>query len=79
MLKTKQKAVALTTAQKNNQHSKNYHNSSAQSRVKLQENLAEILLYLQTPLNQNQRKEYWVQFESKLRQYLELKFCGVLL
>lgn len=76
MIAERQKAVALTTTPKNNQHSKDYRNFSPQSRVKLQENLAEILLYLQTPLKQRHREKCWHIFESKLRRFIDLKICG---
>ena len=40
-------------------------------KTKLQ--LGELLLALQSPLNQEQQKKYWQLFESSLRQYLGLR------
>lgn len=39
----------------------------------LKEQLGELLLYLQSPLTENERKRRWRVFELKLREYLAIK------
>lgn len=77
MRSERQQAVtsAEATAQNYNRLNQSYQDSVAASRAKLQ--IGELLLALQAPLSQNQQKKYWVEFESKLRQYLNLKFIEV--
>ena len=41
---------------------------------KLKRQLGELLLYLQSPLTEEQRKSYWGMFEWKLREYIALKY-----
>ncbi|GAF76836.1 unnamed protein product, partial [marine sediment metagenome] len=67
----KQKAAAPTTAQKNLERRKSYRDSASASNVKLQ--IGKILLYLQTPLKQEERRNCWALFEAKLCQYYDLK------
>jgi hypothetical protein len=43
-------------------------------RKKLKKQLGELLLYLQSPLTEEQQKSYWGMFEWKLREYLALKY-----
>ncbi len=74
MLTEKKEAAASTTARKKDHLTKSYQNSASESTVKLQ--VGELLLRLQTPLEQERRKEYWQSFELKLRQYLDLKKGG---
>jgi hypothetical protein len=40
----------------------------------LKEEVGELLLYLQSPLTEEQQKSYWGMFEWKLREYLALKY-----
>jgi hypothetical protein len=40
----------------------------------LKEEVGELLLYLQSPLTEEQQKKYWRIFELKLREYLALKY-----
>lgn len=65
----KEKATAGTVTPKNTQLTESYRNSVSASNIKLQ--IGTFLLALQTPLSQEQRKRYWGQFESILRQYLD--------
>ncbi len=75
-----EKAAALTAApNKNNQHNGYYSTSDDQSSKKLKEQLGVLLLYLQTPLSRQQRTAYLKLFESRLRQYVDLEYCGVAL
>ena len=39
----------------------------------LKERLGELLLYLQSPLTEDERKKCWRTFELKLREYLSIK------
>ena len=48
---------------------------ASQSSNELKEQIGTLLLVLQKPLNQEQQKEYWALFESKMRQYVDLKIC----
>jgi len=75
-MRTTKKAAALTTASKNNQHSRVYHSPLGRSSGNLREQLGVLLLYLQTPLSPDNRKTCWALFESRLRQYVDLKICG---
>jgi hypothetical protein len=86
MLSAKDKAVPLfpvakATASTNNRQKRNYRNPSEKSSPKplkkLAGEVAGILFYLQSPLSQHQRQKTWHIFELKLRQYLDLKYCGV--
>lgn len=81
MTMEKVKAVALPTAQENNQHNKGYHSSSDMSSSKIcqrfSEQLGELLLFLQMPLNQAQQENCWCLFEVRLREYLDLRLCKV--
>ena len=74
MLSKKRRGVSDKTAPNNNQLQESYRNSASVSRVKLQ--IGELLLALQTPLNRKQERNIWVLFESKLRQYYDLKVSG---
>ena len=40
---------------------------------KLKEEVGELLLYLQSPLAENELKRCWRMFELKLREYLAIK------
>ena len=71
----KQRAAALTTAQKNNQPHTQYSTPTPLLRRKLQ--LGTLLLALQTSLSRRQQGNYWELFESTLRQYVDLKYCEV--
>ncbi len=73
MLAIRERAAAPTTAPKHNRQLESYRDSVSGSRAKLQ--VGKLLLTLQAPLSQNQRKEYWVEFESRLRRYVDLKIC----
>ena len=75
MLSEKHGAVALTTAQKNNQHSEPYqtcaHSSRATLREKLAGELIGILVHLDNPLlGDSERKQFWTLFGSVLRKYI---------
>ena len=61
---------------RNESHNKPYQDCALPSRAKLKNQLGELLLYPQASLSKNRRKEYWAQFESTLRRYLDLKICG---
>lgn len=37
------------------------------------EHLGELLLYLQSPLTEDERKRFWRMFELKLQEYLAIK------
>lgn len=69
------KTAAPTAARKHNRQSESYRNSVSESRAKLQ--IGELLLFLQTPLNQIQKRKYWRLFEVRLSEYLDLRFCEV--
>jgi len=76
MITVTQKAAAGTATPTNKQQNESYPNTQLMSSVKAQ--IGVLLLTLQTPLTQNQRKERWAQFESELKQYFDLKCMGVL-
>ena len=68
------KAVALTTATKNKLHNEVYLKAALLSRAK--EQIGHLLLYLQiTP--ETDRQVYWQQFETSLREYLDLRLSGL--
>lgn len=81
MITERQQAAAIATAQKNNQHNKEYYSSSDMSSSKIcqrfSEQLGELLLFLQMPLNQAQQENCWCLFEVRLREYLDLRLCKV--
>lgn len=72
------RAVAATTAQKNDHYSLSYWIQPGTSRVDLKEQLGVLLLHLQAPLPPNHRERYWGVFEKTLRHYVDLKVQGVL-
>jgi len=72
----KQKATAVTMASKNKMHNKSYRNYAQRSRAKLKKEIGALLLYLQTPLSQSQKREYLRLFEARLRRYVDLKIRG---
>jgi hypothetical protein len=65
--------VSAQTADKNESHYKAYPKAVLLSSLKMQ--VGELLLYLQTPLPQNEQQNYWQVFESCLRRYIDLRFC----
>ncbi len=78
MIAKREKAVALPTAHNNNQHNRDYHNLPRQSSNEipqwLAEQISELLFFLlNLLLNQEERKQVWQLFESKLRQHLDIK------
>lgn len=78
MIAERQKAAALPTAPKNNQHHKGYHTSPDGSSGKLRENLSEqvteLLFYLANPLLSTEEQEMgWQPFETSLKKYLAVK------
>ena len=76
MLSIKQRAASAKTAPRQQHQTQLYNPPERLSRGKLQENLAELLLYLQRPLSQERQKRYWQLFESRLRQYVDVKNLG---
>lgn len=79
MITVKQKAAALTAARTTKQQVESYQSFTQQSRENLKEKIGMLLLALQIPLSQEQRKAYWILFDSILRQYLDFRCSGVLL
>jgi len=68
LAKTKVAACLLEqAARKTKSHYKAYRNGHVMSRENFKERIGLLLLYLQTELPQNQRQNYWRQFEAKLR------------
>lgn len=52
--------------------------STGKLKEKLAEEIAGLLLFLQdTSLSQDQQTRCWALFESKLRRYVDLEVCGV--
>ena len=74
----KRRAVSDKATPKNIQQRKSYRNSVSASRAKLQ--IGELLwfLYLEPSLSQQQKSRCWQIFELKLREYLDVKYSGVL-
>jgi hypothetical protein len=76
-MKTQAKKRAVRSAdraaQALNHFDISYQKDSKLSSLKLQ--VGELLLYLQTPLPQNEQQNYWQVFESCLRRYIDLRFC----
>ena len=75
MLAAKQRAAVQPTAQNQNQLNQAYDHSHDKSN-KILGQTAALLLYLQTSLTRGERAKCWSAFESKLRQYVDLKRCG---
>lgn len=69
----KEKAVrrANGTAKKNNLQKRSYRKAIPLSSLKIQ--IGEILLFLQ---DQSTEQIQWEVFDSTLRRYIDLKFCG---
>ena len=59
------------TAKKNKEQNRTYPNAVQSSTLKLQ--IGEILLNLHC---QSEPKRQWQVFESKLRRYIDLNYCG---
>ena len=76
MLGNKDKAAtsAEATAQNYNRLKKSYRNCAPRSSANLKEKIGQLLLYMQTPLPQNEQQKYWQIFESFLRRYVDLRF-----
>ena len=74
-MKIIKKAVCFAgrAAKQNEPYRKSYLKAALLSILK--EQVGELLLYLQTPLPQNEQQNYWQVFESCLRQYIDLRFC----
>jgi len=64
--------VSAQTADKNESHCKTYLKAAPLSSIK--EQIGQLLLYMQTPLPQNEQQKYWQIFESFLRRYVDLRF-----
>ncbi len=77
MLGNKDKAAtsAEATAQNYNRLKKSYRNCAPRSSANLKKEIGKLLLYLLTPLNQEQQEKCWQLFESSLTRYVELKIC----
>ena len=73
----KEKAAAPTAAQKDIQRNEVYRNTLSQSSGTAREHLGELLLALHAPLSLKRKQQLWRAFELKLRQYLDLRDCGV--
>ena len=69
MLAKRNKAAVLPTALNDNHQNTDYQASAIQSRTNLKIKLAELLFYLQKPLNQTVQRICWQDFESMLRVY----------
>ena len=76
MLSQRNRAAAPTTAPKNNRQNESYRDFVPQSREKLLVGEFLWFLYRQTSLSQRQEKNCLAVFDSQLRRYLDLKFCG---
>jgi len=78
MLNEKNKAAVSTgteaTAQNYNTQNGTYRNPESLTSLKMQ--IGELLIYLQRPLSRNERESCLQDFESKLRQYYDLKTSG---
>ena len=81
MISEKDRAETLSeaTAQKHTIQTERYKHSRCKSSVNLKQQIGTMLLALQASLSKNQQKEYWVQFEPMLEQYLDFRCSGVLL
>jgi hypothetical protein len=77
MLGNKDKAAtsAEATAQNYNQLNESYQSCAPRSSANLKKEIGKLLLYLLTPLNQEQQEKCWQLFESSLTRYVELKIC----
>ena len=77
MLGNKDKAAtsAEATAQNYNQLNESYQSCASKSIANLKKEIGKLLLYLLTPLNQEQQEKCWQLFESSLTRYVELKIC----
>jgi hypothetical protein len=73
-MKTK-KAAALTTAKTYKLQCKSYIKTAPPSSLKIQ--IGELLLYLQRPLGQVQRSGLQQIFETKLNEYIDLKYARI--
>ena len=67
------KAAGLTAAKKKTQHSRVYPKPVPLSRNKLKENIGLLLIHLQSPLSQQQRRIGWKLVEIMYEQYLPAK------
>jgi len=73
--KRKKATAGTATLKKIIRQDESYQKPNDATRAKLQ--IGELLLCLQRPLNHNQRREYWLLFESMLKQYLHFKCSEV--
>jgi len=73
MLTEKKEAAALTTAQNYISQSETYHTNTNPSSKKVLSQLGEILLKLPFINDHDIRNGYWNLFESKLREYYDLR------
>jgi hypothetical protein len=76
MIAETEQAVARTTAQKNIQQHECYTTTGGMSSATLKEQLGVTLLTLQRQLSRDRQGVCGGVFETMLRHYVELRFCG---
>ena len=69
---SKKMATVCVSGQKNRLHNKTFRKLYKSSRENFQEEIGQFLLYLQTSLNEKEKRQYWKLFESSLKRYVEL-------
>ena len=75
MILNSKRAVASTTAQEDDRQPTRYNISPCRSSKNLKMQLGVVLLHLQTPLAEKERRTYLGTFETLLAQYADLKLC----